>query len=402
LIELRTFYNTNKGDLDRKTYDYNLSSGKHDKMNAQLSNAFESRYIYTGGGMSFRAQQKKYGYTVGANLQYAQLKSHLKDSAFNVRQNFTDVLPLANFNYNFTRSKSLRLDYNTSTAQPTPNQLQPVKDISDPLNVKEGNPALKQSYTHNLSVQFFNANMSQQKNLFAFVNYTATQNSIVNSDIINTTGARTSTPVNANGVYSIMANVDRGFGVKKWNTRFTFGGNVAYNRSVNFINNEKNKTGTLSFAPRVSASYSYKEVFDISLEAIVAYNQAQYSLQSSLNNHYWRQVYNLEANLSLPAGFHINTDLTYSAYTGRSSGYNTRIALWNAAISKQVLKSKKGEIKVSGFDLLNQGIGVDRNANTTYVEDIHYKTLQQYFTLGFTYSLQRASSGGPRAVIRTF
>ncbi len=402
LVEFRGFYNTNNGDLDRKTYDYDLSSGKHDKMNAQLSNAFESRYIYTGGGMSFRAQQKKYGYTVGANLQYAQLKSHLKDSVFSLQQNFTDVLPLANFNYNFTRSKSLRVDYSTSTSQPTPNQLQPVKDISDPLNVKEGDPALKQAYSHNLGVQFFNANMSRQKNLFAFVNYTATQNAIVNSDIITATGARITTPINANGVYSIMANLDRGFGIKKWNTRFTFGGNIAYNHSINFINNEKNKTGTLSFAPRVSANYSYKEIFDISLEAIVAYNQAQYSLQSSLNNHYWRQVYNLEANLTLPAGFSINTDLTYSAYTGRSSGYNTRIALWNAAISKQVLKSKKGEIKISAFDLLNQGIGVDRNANSNYIEDIHYKTLQQYFTLGFTYSLQKASSGGPRAVIRTF
>jgi hypothetical protein len=171
---------------------------------------------------------------------------------------------------------------------------------------------------------------------------------------------------------------------------------------VNFINNEKNSTSTLSFAPRITASYSYKEIFNIEVEAIVAYNKAHYSLQSSLDNHYWRQVYSVDASVTLPAGFSIGTDLSYSAFTGRSTGYNTRVALWNASVSKQVLKSKKGEIKISAFDLLNQGIGVDRNANSNYIEDIHYKTLRQYFTAGFTYSLQKASSGGPRAVIRTF
>jgi hypothetical protein len=71
-------------------------------------------------------------------------------------------------------------------------------------------------------------------------------------------------------------------------------------------------------------------------------------------------------------------------------------------VSKQVLKSKKGEIKLNAFDLLNQNTGIDRSGNTIYVEDIRYKTLQRFFTLGFTYSLQKASSGGPRAVIKTF
>ena len=94
--------------------------------------------------------------------------------------------------------------------------------------------------------------------------------------------------------------------------------------------------------------------------------------------------------------------VTYTAYSGRTSGYNTNVALWNASISKQVFKSKKGEIKLSTFDLLKQNIGVDRNGNANYVEDVSYKVLQRYFTAGFTYSLQKATSGGPRMTIRRF
>lgn len=402
LIEIRGFYNTNLGDLDRKTYDYNTTSGKHDKINTTLSNAFENRYNYTGGGISYREQQKKYGYSIGANLQYARLNSHLKDSAFRVKQEFTNLLPVANFNYSFTKTKTIRLDYSTSTTQPTAKQLQPVRDISDPLNVIEGNPSLKQSYTHNASLQFFSASPAQQRNTFLFLNFTAMQNAIVYSDTITNSGARTSKPVNANGVYNIAANLDRGFRIKKLNTRIDLGLNGNYSRSVNFINDSRNQTSVVSVMPRINASYSYKELLDISAGARVSYNNARYSLQPSLNNNYWRQVYEFEATVNLPAGFSINTEFTYSTYTGRSNGYNTKVALWNAALSKQVFKNKKGEIKLSAFDLLNQNIGVDRNGNTTFVEDIQYKTLQRYATLGFTYSLQKAGNGGPKAVIRTF
>lgn len=401
LLELRGMYTVNTGRLDRRAFDYNKSSGKYDQINTSLSSAFESKYNYTAGGVSVRVQQKKYGYTIGANVQYTRLNSHLKDSAFSVGQKFTNLLPLANFNYSFSKMKTMRLDYATSTTAPTGTQLQPVKDISDPLNIVEGNPALKQAYNHSIVLQFFNANPSKQKNLFAFLNYTATQNAIVNSDVINN-GARTTQPVNADGVYNVQGNIERNFRVKKTNTRLGIGAFVNYNHSVNFINRQKNKTGNLALAPRISASYNYKEIIDINAEAVVSYNEARYSLQPMLNNYYWRQTYELIATVYLPAGFSINNEFTYSAYTGRVSGYNTYVALWNAAISKQIFKSRKGEIKVSAFDLLQQNIGITRNGNSNYVEDMQYKTLQRYFTIGFTYSLQKPMTGGPRMVMRRF
>ncbi|MEO6719558.1 MAG: TonB-dependent receptor [Ferruginibacter sp.] len=402
LLEIRGFYNTSSGDVDRRTFDYNETSGKHDVRNSNLSNAFQSNYLYTGGGISIRTQQKKYGFSAGANLQYASLLSKLKDNSFSLKQGFTNLLPMANFNYSFTKMKTLRMDYNTSTSQPNASQLQPVKDISDPLNVREGNPLLEQQYSHNLNVQFLNANPARQKNLFAFLNYYSLQNAIVNSDTIDSAGTRLTKPVNASGVFNITAMVERGIRIKKLNTRFSIGTNIAYNRAVNYINQQKNTTGNLSIAPRVSANYSYKDFLDIDLSARIAYNKARYSLQPVLNNNFWRQTYNLEATLNLPGGLTIYNEFTYSVYTGRSDGFNTRIGLWNASLSKQVLKSKKGEIKLSGFDLLKQNVGVDRNANNNFIEDIQYQALQRFFTLGFTYSLQKAAKGGPRAIIRTF
>ena len=83
---------------------------------------------------------------------------------------------------------------------------------------------------------------------FRILNYSAVQNAIVYNDSINSSGARSNKPVNANGIYNLMANVDSSFRIKKLNTRMNWGSpvNANYNRSVNFINDERNKTVSLS------------------------------------------------------------------------------------------------------------------------------------------------------------
>ena len=304
--------------------------------------------------------------------------------------------------YSFTRSKTLRLDYNTSTKQPTSSQLQPVTDVSDPLNIRVGNPSLKQEYIHNATMQFFSASPLEQKNLMIMLNASVTQNAIVNSDDINVRGIRTTHPVNSNGVYTAFGIVDWGFRVKKLKTRFTLGGNVFLTNNINFENGSRNNIHNISYTPRASVNYDYQDKLDITAEARISYNTVKYSLQPSLNNNYWQQEYSMEVNATLPFGIGINSDVTYTANTGRATGYNTYFTRWNAAITKQVLKNKKGELKFGVNDILNQNIGISRSTNQNYVEDVTYNTLKRYYMVGFTYSLLKTNNRGPKAVIRTF
>jgi hypothetical protein len=402
LIELNTSFNFNKGKLNRLTYDYNNYNNKYDKFNPFQSSVFNNEYQYAGGGAGFKNIHKKYNVSIAANLQYAALTSRLKDSAFMVFQSFINVLPSANFAWNFTRSKSFRLDYNTSTRQPTSSQLQPVTDISDPLNIRVGNLSLKQEYTHNATAQYFSANPLMQKNLMLMINASATQNAIVNADDINAQGIRTTHPVNADGVYNVFAIIDWGFRVKGINTRFTLGGNVFLNNNVNLVDGLRNNIHHVSYTPRASVNYNYKDKLDITAEARVGYNIIKYSLQPSLNNNYLQQEYSMETNATLPFGIGINSDITYTANTGRAAGFNSYFTKWNAAITKQMLKNKKGELKFSVSDILNQNIGISRNGNQNYIEDVTYKTLKRYYMVGFTYSLLKTNNNGPKAVIRTF
>ena len=67
----------------------------------------------------------------------------------------------------------------------------------------------------------------------------------------------------------------------------------------------------------------------------------------------------------------------------------------------QVLHFTCGKLRLSVKDLLNQNIGINRNANQNYVEDSRVNTLRRFFLLSFTYNLAKtglnnAGGGGMR------
>ncbi|MGG9962320.1 TonB-dependent receptor [Ferruginibacter sp. SUN106] len=399
LLEMNSFYNQSNGALDKKTYDLNSQNGKHDVMNDALSNTFKSEYTYTGGGINLRSQKNKITLGIGTAVQYASLLNRLKDNS-TIRQHFTNLLPAANFNYNFTKTKSLGLRYTTSTQQPTPAQLQPVKDVSDPLNIKEGNPNLKQQYQHDINLNYFTASPLAQHSFFAYANFNMSQNAIVNADVLDQFGSRTTTYNNLNGVYNLFTGIEAGFKIKKLNTRFNIGTNSILYNNYNFLNAVKNRITNLAFTPRLGITYNYKEKFDISTTARFGYNKIKYSLQPAFNDHYWRNTYEADANINLPWNISINNEFSYSVNTGRSQGYNKNVALWNAAITKGLFKFNRGTLKLSVFDLLNQNIGISRNANLNYIEDASYKVLNRFYMASFTYNLRKAGNSGPQINVR--
>jgi outer membrane receptor protein involved in Fe transport len=149
LLEFSASKNESRSVSDKITYDYDPNSGKHDIVNQLLTNNYENIYGTTTAGIRIRTQKKKYNYSFGLTWQNADLKgtitSGIKDSV--ITKSFYNLLPNARFQYNFTRFKNLQLDYRASTNQPSVTQLQPIPDISNPINIKLGNPNLKQEFT---------------------------------------------------------------------------------------------------------------------------------------------------------------------------------------------------------------------------------------------------------------
>jgi hypothetical protein len=391
LLEFNYNFNLTQSESGKETFDMDPLSGKYLIPNVYLTNDFDNNYSTHRETMSWRFQDKKYTATVGTAMQQSLLKSDFtilaKDSV--IRNSYVNFLPNARLQYNINRYRNIRLNYFTFTQQPSVLQLQPVPDNSDPLNIKIGNPTLDQEYRHNLQLNYVTFDPFQRTSFFTMLGMSATTNKIVNYDRIDSTGVRITMPVNVNGVYNVNGNIAWAFPVKFIKSSLNLNTTIRYDHNINFVNQQKNGIDNWTVSQSADLNFVHKEQLDITAGASLDYTSARYSLQPSLNTHYWLQEYRLDANIYLPKGFSIENDISYTHRTGYGDGFNQDAVLWNAGMAKQIFKSKKGQIRLQMMDILNQNIGISRTTNQNYIEDVAYKVLNRYWLLSFTYNISR-------------
>ncbi|MEO6489076.1 MAG: outer membrane beta-barrel protein [Ferruginibacter sp.] len=403
LIELSIARSKTNSTSAKNTFDYNVQNGKHDQENTLLSNNFENSYGYVHGGLRLRTQKKKYIFSVGAVWQQAYLDGKaiatIKDSL--VSKTFKNLLPSARIQYIISKFKRLSINYTASTRQPDIAQLQPVPDNSNSLNIKEGNPNLRQEYNHNIQANLNLVSPYKNKNLFVFFTLQSTRNKIVNADSINALGIKRTKPVNVNGVYNINGNINYSIPLRFLKATIEVSSNISYYNGTQFINSNSNNIKALTVGPEVRLDINPTPKINLSLGTALNFSNTKYSLRSSGETKYIRQEFNGSVDWEMPNLFFLSTGITYIINSQRAPGYNGKIPLWNASLSKQVLRFNRGEIRLSAVDLLNRNIGINRISNQNYIEDSRVNTLKQFFLLSFTYSLSKtglnnAGGGGMR------
>jgi hypothetical protein len=397
LVELGATRSQNNNESFRENYNYNPVTDAYDKLNTLLSNDFTSTYRISNLGAKLRYQKKKINATIGAQWQEAGLEGSLtrngKDTT--ISQKFYTILPNARMQYNFTRFRNLSLNYLSSTLQPQISQLQPIPDISNPLNIYIGNPLLDQEISHFVSMNYMSATPFKGTNFFAFLTLRTTQHKIVNSDSITSTGVKYTVPVNAEGVYNINGDVIWSFPIKpikKSTLNLSLFASTAHD--VQFVNRLKNNIRTHQLRPEFRFDHNGIEKLNWGINASTAFFASQYSLQPGLNVKYFTHELGTFVNWELPKGFYLATDFNYTINARRADGFNANVPLWNASFSKLFLKYNRGEVKLRVFDILNQNVGIARTSNANYIEDTRINNLKRYFMLSFTYSLSKQGLGG--------
>jgi len=385
-LEANYNFQTNNNDVNREVYDVNNGAPE---FNTQLSNKYTSNYIYNRPGLNFKMNREKYSVTVGASYQMTSLKGDLISRDVKIDRTFENLLPTVRFNYDFSSFRHLRMDYETSMQEPTIQQLQPVVDNSDPLNIYVGNPDLVPAYVHRISANYTSFNPAKFINFFAFVNSSYMKNAIVNSQTTDpVTYARITQPVNVSSSKNLSANLNGGFPVKKLNSRFNIGPTASLSESITVLNGQDNTVRNKTLGGSVRYNFTYKEIVIIDLSANLSHQETRYDF-STPDQQYFNQTYRSELNLNFLKNYAFNTTYEYLIYSSTTTDFRETIPFLNLSVSRFMLKNNAGELKIGVNNLLDQSNSVSQSSGENYIQQQTTNNLGRYYMLSFTYALNK-------------
>ena len=347
--------------------------------------------------LQLRIIRKAYNFNVGVKFQPQTTDFKYKYQGVDtvVKRNVFNVTPTADFRWKFSKVSQLRFNYNGTTSQPSMTDLLEVYDDSNPLDITTGNSGLKPSFTQNFRLFYNNYFQKRQQAVMAHVNFSTTRNSISNCVTYDpVTGGSFSRPENINGNWNVS-------GAFMFNTSIDTAGyfnvntftNLRYNHYVGFINlnksavADKNVTKSSTIGERLAASYR-NSWLEFELNGSLNYTHSTNELQSQSNLDTWDFSYGASANVQMPWGTTLATNLDMNSRRGYSdASMNTNELIWNAQLSQSLLKGNALTLSLQFYDILKQKSNFSRAVDAYRRTDTEYNSVNSYAMLHVIYRL---------------
>lgn len=249
----------------------------------------------------------------------------------------------------------------SSVQQPNLVQLLGIHDDSNPLQVSDGNPNVKNSRLYSLSLNSSVMFPKSQNLIYGNAMWSMTRNAQATSVVYDKqTGITHSRPENVNGNWSASFS-----GTYNWHPlrkhkeyEIDLDANVDYNHSVDLMQTTDAGSGrstvnTWNTGGRLTLKYMLGEN-SASLFAALNNQHVTGSREDFTSTSAWSNSLGLNATWSLPWHLQFSTDLTdYFRRGYNDEQMNNSQWVWNARLSRKFLKDKFS-ITLDGFDILGQ------------------------------------------------
>lgn len=388
----------NKSAADQKTFQLANEQGIM-VLDTALSNEFDNRFLTQQAGLGYMYSYKGLNANVNLDYQYAVLDNDiLFPEQGNFYRDFRNVLPSVVVNYRTENGISYRFRYRTRTNEPSVNQLQNVINNNNPINLTVGNPDLGQAFNNMVFLNMSKVDMEKNKTLFMFLyasitdnfigtnTFIATQDTLINNEVLLRTGGQLTRPVNLNGQMSTRLFVNYGTSIPKLKTKVNLNPGISYGRTPGIINDQMNINENFDFRGGITLASNISKDVDFTLSTTGTYTVVKSSLQANLENNYYIQNSNLRFYYSPNDGklFFAN-NANNMLYRGLSEGLDQSVWLWNVEAGYRFMKNNKAEIKLFVFDVLKQNNSISRTISDVAITDVFSNVLTRYGMLSFTY-----------------
>ena len=364
----------------------------------------EYRYYNHDASVSLRFIREKYQLSTGVSFQPQNSKLSYKkgDYMIDTTRSVFNFAPNIDFRYRFSKVSQLRFNYRGRTGQPSMENLLPIVDNSNPLNIRVGNPGLKPSFTHSMRLFYNTYNAELQRGIMTHASFSATQNGISNStEYDDQTGARTTTPKNINGNWSAFGMF--GFNTALKNKKYTINSftNVNYQNNVAFLYNQdtkvddKNKTTGLTLSERLNGAYR-NDWFEFGLNGSISYTAERSKLRPENNQEPYTFSYGANTQLMAPWNMTFTTNIANQSRRGYTdASMNRNELIWNAQLSQTFLKGA-ATISLELYDILKQQSNISRSLTADGRSVSEYNGINSYCMVHFIYRLNIFGSKAAR------
>ena len=395
------------------------------------SNSIRNESHNHRAGLTLSYQLNKLRINLGAAANPTITHNRTNDKTYDNK--VVNWSPQAMVFYDINDNTNLRVFYFGRSAQPSTNQLMPVPDNSDPLNISLGNPYLEPYFNHNIRARFGYTNKKTFTSVNANVRGTIIENALTNAQWYDQAGVNYSIPVNGPATTSMNANifvnspiakskfsifsmtfVNYGESVSYVGTDAFAKGTVADNGAVKYYDYENaefnheqfhkdypsladapgmfsvNKSQTLGFTQRLRFTYR-NDFVEVTLGGRTRMNKSWYTLNKEVAPT-WNNQADGSMNWTIPGGINLIAEAKYNWYNGYTTPQEDEIIL-NAEITKLLFK-KKFTLALKAYDILGQSKNLSVSDASNYHLETRNNTLGRYIILSLTYRFGNFNQGG--------
>lgn len=258
-ISAGSFYNISQSLIDVDAAYKSRTDGSMLPLDV-LSNHFKyHQYITNFRGAAKQIITPNFSISAGLAAEATRVWFELFkiDSASNNR--YWSLLPFANLSKTFRNDLTITASYRRTIRRPGINEQNPTIDVSDPYNVRFGNPTLKPTLAHNFDLVFGKTKNSFYANVgFGYNKVQDIYNSFrtrISNDLTQTTW------INSSSKSEYQASMWSGYTLNK-KTRVNLSASYTYNQYSEFDKIQRNFRDGGSLTSNFNANYIWKELYN--------------------------------------------------------------------------------------------------------------------------------------------
>jgi len=378
-----TRYSTSREDL--LTYDKNIPANSYDLFLPDQSSALNRRTMFQSIKPQLNYQiGKRYSVRMGLSMEFQDVTNHFNSTVKDRRQHY-NFFPALQFS-----GPGFSINFSERLEQPQIYQMQPIERVYSPLYKSVGNPNLKAGRDYQFSGNLYKYIHTKQLNMNAYASVNLTENNVIQRNLIEGNGASTNTYINSKNAIRGYMSGSIGKQFKKsqnWQMGLNTSFNVSARKSEFFLNADAGDQYNYNYGVDQSVNFNYNELLSINTNYRFSNSLTEYKKVKFRAISTYTHTLGTDFSLRWPKKVILDAKYNFNYNPQVAQGFPRSSHIVNLALTLQMLKKDRGQLKISVYDLLDQNISVYRYAQENSVSTSDDQILKRYFLLTYQYKI---------------